>query len=416
MAVVYEKQRMSVDYRVRLQDCLPCGILENLDLQSPRQASIDFVDSITLHERNLAGTEVDIAQEASKQLTALSNPVAFQVDRNVYQPYAACDILNGLGNIDHPATQHVIAENLDFPDGSVAARAENLLRRQTLKVYPETLTYLLSSPNPNRRDLALTILRDNPTAGHEGDVILPEVYDNLEMLLSHPDNAVQRQTAIIVSLLHERTNKKYKAVRPGLFEKAQSVLVAHMEHIVQNLSTQAAFDHAVERVVTEPTNANISNSFLQSGAADKPDEKKTMDEAILVMPIALPKEISAENEAKALTVLATSENTEEQRAEIQSLSDYRMLTSLIRTTARNQFVRLVHDELTHQERVLKAAESARKTDAEAKETKVKSIKANEEARRKRQEDEATNDAAQSLLAKTKFKLVSQDAAEKKATT
>lgn len=235
----------------------------------------------TLEIRNLLrrpeitqGAEADISAMAGKALADL------RMHTGIRSEYGREDIVEGLGAIDHPAAQLVVAESFiteSSPDGSpiVAKKAERILLN-TKRIYPETLGKLLVH-DAGVKELGLRIVEHNQEAGimPDGNVD-PIVVQVLEHMMT-PSSGTERRGAILASLLYERTNGD---IPYTVSEPAEDFLIDDLDIRIGKLKETNTFAEHVAGIVAANEAAARTAANIQELALDLPPQLKDEPEEL----------------------------------------------------------------------------------------------------------------------------------------
>lgn len=229
-----------------------------------RSGSISIKDSLLGLKESLklepTKTKSILADTAGDLLEALK-----EKNTDGYPTYARMDILEGLGGFEDPKMQLVIAKSLDDPQEMVTKRAQDLLTRKDIEIFPETLKFLLNakdpknteSYDPEKTELALSIVEKNKKAGvWSGAVDATTGQALLDVLL---DRRVieggKHRAAVIVSKLHSRTPKQ--VIRGDqLMQLAINQLWSEFVVDVERMSLRENFDQLVDTI----HNSNLSSA------------------------------------------------------------------------------------------------------------------------------------------------------------
>lgn len=244
--------------------------------------------------------------------------------------YPKMDILTGLGEVEGTPAQLVIAGCLDDPQEQVRKVAQDLLKRSDIKIFPETLSFLLEAKDPkdatksdpDKTELALSIIEHNNSAGIWFGTVDQTVGKTLKDVMFgdkiiHGGN---HRTAVIAGKLHERTSQQ--GIKGDiLFSLAETVLESEIREEVESLKSKEKFDEFV-------------NAICQYNL---PSAKIVKD--IYKMTLALPEK---PNVTEAIKVL--SEMLGVPKASFNNQDSYLEIIALASRVARIKMKRAIEDE------------------------------------------------------------------------
>lgn len=227
-------------------------------------------------------TAISIVATAEEALTYLR--VAYP--KKIGSVYGRMDILQGLGSIDHPSAQLVVAKNFiaeSSLDGSpvVAKTAEGILLDPKRYIHPEALTELLDHEDPRFKELGLQIVEHNPRGGitKDGNVV-PSVMQVLhDMITQNEDVDTLKKGAILASLLHERSNGKIKTLRI----RAEDILANHIRKIISKVNEPNTFASLVAGIVFTQETAAKTTTNIQNLTLALPPELQNEPEELMAL-------------------------------------------------------------------------------------------------------------------------------------